>query len=182
MTLQSETKSTNDVAYIAETLVKERVQTIPGVSTVRIFGEKRYAMRLLLDPDRLTANGVTPEDVQSALSRENIDLPAGRIEGRDTEMGLRTLALLSTPAEFNRMTLRTENGRTIVLEDVGRAELSAENLRTGVKRLGGPLVGGAVIPQPNTNAIAIAGEVYRRLEQIKLGLPPERTAGSRQAL
>jgi multidrug efflux pump len=176
MTLQSETKSTNDVAHIAETLVKERVQTIPGVSTVRIFGEKRYAMRLLLDPDRMTANGITPGDVQSALSRENIDLPAGRIEGRDTEMGLRTLALLSTPAEFNRMTLRSENGRTIVLEDVGRAELSAENLRTGVKRLGVPLVGVAIIPQPNTNAIAIADEFYRRLEQIKLVLPPEYTA------
>jgi multidrug efflux pump len=176
MTLQSETKSTNDVAYIAETLVKERVQTIPGVSTVRIFGEKRYAMRLLLDPDRLTANGVTPEDVQSALERENVDLPAGRIEGRDTEMGLRTLALLSTPEEFNRMTLRQENGRTVVLEDVGRAELSAENLRTGVKRLGVPMVGVAVIPQPNTNAIAIADEFYERLEQIKLVLPPEYTA------
>jgi len=176
MTIQSETKSIIDVAYIAETLVKERVQTIPGVSTVRIFGEKRYAMRLLLDPDRMTANGVTPSDVQAALSRENVDLPAGRIEGSDTEMGLRTLALLSTPEEFNRLTLRTENGRTIVLEDVGRAELSAENLRTGVKRLGVPLVGVAIIPQPNTNAIAIADEFYERLEQIKLVLPPEYTA------
>src|SRR5690606_22272577 len=96
LTLKSETKSIFDVAYVADTLVKERVQTIPGVSTVRIFGDKRYAMRLLLDPDRMAAHGVTPLDVQAALTRENVDLPGGRIEGIDTEMGLRTLARLST--------------------------------------------------------------------------------------
>jgi multidrug efflux pump len=176
MTLRSETKSIYDVAYVADTLVKERVQTIPGVSAVRIFGEKRYAMRLLLDADRMAAHGVTPGDVQAALDEQNVDLPAGRLEGRDTEMGLRTLARLGTPEEFNRMTIRNENGRTIVLEDVGRAELSAENLRTGVKQLGVPMVGVAVIPQPNTNAIAIADEFYERLIDIKRALPPEYSA------
>lgn len=176
LTLKSETKSIYDVAYIADTLVKERVQTIPGVSTVRIFGDKRYAMRLLLDADRMAAHGVTPLDVQGALQRENIDLPAGRLEAADTEMGLRTLARLTTPDEFNRLTIRAENGRLITLEDVGRAELLAENMRTGMREYGTPLVGVAVIPQPNTNAIAIADEFYRRLEQIQEVLPPEYTA------
>ncbi|HYJ10520.1 MAG TPA: efflux RND transporter permease subunit, partial [Polyangiaceae bacterium] len=173
MTLRSETKSIYDVAYVADTIVKERVQTIPGVSTVRIFGDKRYAMRLLLNPERMAAHGVTPGDVQAAVARENVDLPAGRLEGGSTEMGLRSLARLSTPEEFNRLTIRSENGRVITLSDVGRAELSAENLRTGIKRLGVPLVGVALIPQPNTNAIAIADEFYRRLEEIKRVLPRE---------
>jgi hydrophobe/amphiphile efflux-1 (HAE1) family protein len=173
MTLQSESKSIYDVAYVADTIVKERVQTIPGVASVRIFGDKRYAMRLSLNPERMTAHGVTPGDVQAALARENVDLPAGRLEGGDTEMGLRSLARLSTPEEFNALTIRSENGRIIRLSDVGRAELSAENLRTGVKQAGVLLVGVALIPQPNTNAIAIADEFYKRLEQIKRILPPE---------
>jgi multidrug efflux pump len=176
MTIKSETKDIYEVAYIADTLVKERVQTIPGVSTVRLFGDKRYAMRLLLDADAMTAHGVTPNDVQTALERENVDLPAGRLEATQTEMGLRTLARLSTPEEFNRMTLRMDNGRRITLQDVGRAELSAENLRTGLRQLGVPMIGVAVIPQPNTNAIAIADEFYRRLEEIQRLLPPEYTA------
>ncbi len=173
MTLQSEQMSIYDVAYVADTVVKERVQTIPGVASVRIFGDKRYAMRLLLDPDRMAAHGVTPSDVQAALARENVDLPAGRLEGESTEMGLRSLSRLSTPDEFNRLTIRNQNGRSITLQDIGRAELSAENLRTGVKRLGVPIVGVALIPQPNTNAIAIADEFYARFEGIKQALPPE---------
>jgi multidrug efflux pump len=173
MTVQSESKSIYDVAYVADTLIKERVQTIPGVSTVRIFGDKRYAMRLLLDSERMAAHGVTPLDVQAAVERENVDLPAGRVEGADTEIGVRMLARLTTPDEFSRMTIRQQNGRRIVMEDIGRVELSAENLRSGVKQVGVPMVGVAIIPQPNTNAIEIADEFYRRLEEIKQVLPPE---------
>jgi multidrug efflux pump len=173
LTVSSDTKSIFDVAHIADTLIKERVQTIPGVSTVRIFGDKRYAIRLLLDPDKMTAQGVVPQDIQEAVDRENVDLPAGRFEGRSTEMGLRTAARLTTPEEFNHLTLKAENGRTITLSDVGRAELSAEDIRSGVKRGGRPMIGVAVIPQPNTNAIAIADEFYARLDGIKKVLPPE---------
>lgn len=176
LTLRSETKSIHDVAYIADSIIKERVQTIPGVASVRIFGDKRYAMRLLLDPNRMAAYSVTPSDVQAALTRENVDLPAGRLEGTETEMGLRALSRLTKPEEFERLTIRSEGGRIITLADVGRAELSAENLRSGVRQLGVPMVGVAVIPQPNTNAIAIADEFYKRLEQIKRVLPPEYTA------
>lgn len=173
LTVQSDTKSIFDVAHIADTVIKERVQTIPGVSTVRIFGDKRYAIRLLLDPDRMSAQGIIPQDVQAAVERENVDLPAGRFEGSSTEIGLRTAARLTTPEEFNHLTLKTEGGRTITLSDVGRAELSAEDIRSGVKRDGRPMIGVAVIPQPNTNAIAIADEFYARLEGIKAVLPPE---------
>jgi len=173
LTLKSKTKSIYDVAYVADTLVRERVQTIPGVSTVRIFGDKRYAMRLFLDPARLAAYGLTPLDVQAALERENVDLPTGRLEGPATEIGVRALSRLVTVEDFNRLTLASIGGRTITLSDVGRAELSAEDLRSGVREKGVPMVGVAVLPQPNTNAIAIADEFYKRLEVIERLLPPE---------
>jgi len=173
LTLKSKTKSIYDIAYVADTLVRERVQTIPGVSTVRIFGDKRYAMRLFLDPARLAAYGLTPLDVQAALERENVDLPTGRLEGPSTEVGVRALSRLTTVDEFNRLTLASVGGRTVTLADVGRAELSAEDLRSGVRERGVPAVGVAVVPQPNTNAIAIADEFYRRLEVIERLLPPE---------
>jgi len=173
LTLKSKTKSIYDVAYIADTLVRERVQTIPGVSTVRIFGDKRYAMRLFLDPARLAAYGLTALDVQAALERENVDLPTGRLEGPVTEVGVRALSRLVTVEDFNRMTLASLGGRTITLSDVGRAELSAEDLRSALRERGVPMVGVAVVPQPNTNAIAIADEFYRRLEVIERLLPPE---------
>jgi multidrug efflux pump len=173
LTLRSETKSINEVAYVADTIVKDRVQTIPGVASVRIFGDKRYAMRLILDADRMAAERVTAADIQAALQRENVDLPAGRLEGANTEMGLRSLARLSSPEEFNDLILRNEQDRIIRLSDVGRAELSAENLRTGVRYLGVPMIGVAIIPQPNTNAIAIADAFYKRLSEIQRVLPPE---------
>ena len=173
LTLRSETKSIYEVAYMADTVVKERVQTLPGVASVRIFGDKRYAMRLILDPDRMAAQSITPGDIQAALLRENVDLPAGRLEGASTEMGLRSLARLSTVQEFNDLILRSQDGRILRLSDVGRAELSAENLRTGVRYLGVPMIGVAIIPQPNTNAIAIADAFYARLQEIQRVLPPE---------
>jgi multidrug efflux pump len=176
LTLRSETKNILDVAYIADTVIKERVQTIPGVASVRIFGDKRYAMRLSLDADRMAAHGVTASDIQAAIQRENVDLPAGRLEGASTEMGLRSLARLSTPEEFNALTIKSERGRILRLSDVGRAELGPENMRTGMRYLGVPMVGVAIIPQPNTNAIAIADEFYRRLDEIQRVLPPEYTA------
>ncbi len=176
LTLKSDTKSILDVAYVADTLIKDRIQTIPGVASVRIFGDKRYAMRLVLDASRLAAHEVTIQDVESAFLREGIDLPAGRIEGADTEMGLRTLTRLTTEEEFNRLHIRAADGRLITLEDVGRAELGPENVRTGVRQYGEQIVGVAVIPQPNTNAIAIADEVYERLEEIQRTLPKEYVA------
>jgi multidrug efflux pump len=173
LALTSETKSILEVSDLADRLVRERMETIPGVSSVRIFGEKRYAMRLWMDPVKLATHGITPGDVQAALDRENVDLPAGRIEGETTELSLRALGRLDTTEEFGDLILKRENGRQILFRDVGYAELGAENLRTGNKSDLLYRIGVAIIPQPNTNAIAIADEFYKRFEQVKLELPDD---------
>jgi multidrug efflux pump len=173
ISVQSPSRSILEVNDFADRVVKERIQTIPGVSNVRIFGEKRWAMRLWLDPVRLAAHGLTPLDVQAALVTQNVDLPSGRLEGSAVEMSLRTAGRLETEADFDAMVLKRESGRQITLRDVGFAELGAANLRSGNKSGGVPVIGVAVIPQPNTNAIAIADEFYRRLEEIERAAPPD---------
>ncbi len=173
VTVRSDTKSILEVSNVADTLIKERVQTIPGVSFVRIFGEKRYSMRLWLDADKMAAHRVTPQDVQRSLAAQSVDLPSGRIEGDATELGVRTSAQLTTPAEFNRITIRAGSDRPITLEDVGFAELGPLNTRFGLKAQGNRMVGVAVVPQPNTNAIAIADEFYKRMEEIERDLPED---------
>jgi len=175
LTLQSDTRDTKELSAIADTLIRDRVQTIPGVASVRIFGERRYALRLVLDPDRMTQHDITPSEVQAALARENVELPAGSAEGVETEIGLRADASMSTPAEFERMVIRTPDGRAVRFEDIGRAYLGAENEKTGIKNQGVPMVGVAVIPQPNSNAVAITDEFYKRLEQIKKVVPADCT-------
>ncbi len=173
LTVRSETRSVTEISNIADTLIKERVQTIPGVSTVRIFGEKRYAMRMWLDADRMAAHGVTAGDLGRAVEEQNVELPSGRVEGRNTELGVRTEGRLERPEQFDNITIRTENGRHIRFGDVGSTELGAQNLRFGLKEDRVPMIGVAVIPQPNTNAIAIADEFNRRLVEIKKDIPPE---------
>jgi multidrug efflux pump len=172
-TLMSDVRDRTELSDIADTLIRDRVQTIPGVAFVRIFGERRYAMRLTLDPVAMARNDVTPAEVQQALARENVELPAGSIEGVHTEMGLRADASISNPEGFMRMVIKSVDGRPIRFEDIGRAQLGSENQRTGVKRLGVPMVGIALIPQPNSNAIAIADEYYKRIESIKTVLPAD---------
>lgn len=173
LTVRSDAHDILEVNNVADTLIKERVQTIPGVSTVRIFGEKRYAMRLWLSADKMAAHKVTPGDVQRALAGANVELPSGRVEGKYTELAVNTKGRLLTPAEFDQIPIRSEGARTIRLEDVGRAELGPLNTRGSLKEGGQSMIGVAIIPQPNTNAIAIADEFYRRLEQIKKEIPPE---------
>jgi multidrug efflux pump len=173
VSVQSASRPLLEVSDFADRVLKERVQTIPGVSNVRIFGEKRWAMRLWLDPLRLAAHGITPLDVQEALERQNVDLPSGRLEGSAVELSLRTAGRLETEEDFESMILREDGGRQILLRDVGWAELGAEELRSGNKSEGVPVVGVAVIPQPNTNAIAIADEFYRRLDEIRAVAPDD---------
>ncbi len=171
VTLSSERESILDVTHTADSMVKTRLETIPGVASVRIFGEKRYSMRLVLDPRRMAAHGITPSDIASAVERENVDLPAGRLEGTSTEVGMRADSRLNTPDAFHRMIVKTGGARPIIFEDVGRAELAPEDRRTALRELGVPLVGVAVIPQPNSNAIAIADEFNARLADIRSVLP-----------
>jgi multidrug efflux pump len=173
VSVQSPARSLLEISDFADRILRERIQTIPGVSNVRIFGEKRWAMRLWLDPLRLAAHGITPLDVQEALARQNVDLPSGRLEGSAVELSLRTAGRLDTEEDFEAMILKEDSGRQVLLRDVGYAELGAENLRSGAKVGGAPVVNVAVVPQPNTNAIAIADEFHRRLAEIRRGAPED---------
>jgi multidrug efflux pump len=172
MTVQSETHDLLQLSAIANDIFKERLQTIPGVSEVRIWGEKKYSMKLLIDPSRLAAYGLTPVDIRNALLRENVELPTGRVEGYSTELTIRTLGRLTTPTEFNDLIIKETDGSSVRLSDVGRAVLAPENERTLLRGNGGiPMVAVAIVPQPGSNHIAIADEFYHRVEQIKGDLP-----------
>ena len=119
LNIQSDRRSLLELTDIADNIFKERLQTINGVSEIRIWGSKRYAMRLWIDPEKLAAYDLTPLDVQNALRRENIELPSGSIEGVNTELTVRTKGRLVTPEEFNNLTLKEENGRIVRFRDVG---------------------------------------------------------------
>ena len=169
----SDERSLLELSEIAELTVKERLQTIPGVSAVAIWGEKRWAMRLWLDPVKLAGYELTPLDVRNAINRENIELPSGRLEGLTTELSIRTLGLMSSPEEFNNLIIKQSGDQVVRFMDVGRAELGPEDERGIMKRDGVPMVGTAIIPQPGSNHIEIADEVYRRLDYIQKDLPDD---------
>lgn len=173
LNVKSDSRNTLQLTDIANNVFKERLQTINGVSSVQIWGEKKYSMRLWLDPVRLRAYSVAPIEIRNALSRENVELPSGRIEGDNTELTVRTSSRLNTIDDFNNLIIREEKGKTIRLSDVGYAELGPENQRTVLKRDGIPMVGVVLVPQPGANNIAIADEFYKRVEQIKRDLPSD---------
>lgn len=159
-----------ELSEIAELTFKEQLQTISGISAVMIWGEKRYAMRIWLDPAKLAGYQMTPLDVRNAILRENVELPAGRIEGTATELTIRALGLMTTPQEFNSLILRQTGDQIVRVSDIGRAELGPEDLRGIAKINGIPMVMTVLIPQPGANHIDIVDEVYRRLEYIQKDL------------
>lgn len=173
ITVQSELRSLLELTEIAELTVKERLQTIQNVSSVAIWGENRYAMRLWLDPVKMAAYKTTPMEIKAALDRENIELPAGSIEGDDIERSIRTLGLMLTPEEFNNLIIKEDDYRIVRFGDVGFAELDAENRKNILRRNGIPMVSTVIIPQPGANQIDIADEVRIRLEQMKKDLPED---------
>jgi multidrug efflux pump len=173
LNIKSDTRDLLELSDIAQRTFKERVQTIAGVSEVWIWGEKRYSMRLWMDPVKLAAYQITPVDVRNALRRENIELPTGRIEGKNTELTIRTLGRLNTVEEFNNLIIKESNGRLVRFSDIGRAELYPENDRSILKRDGIPMVGIVLVPQPGANQIEIVDEFYKRVEQIKKDLPED---------
>ncbi|HPI39060.1 MAG TPA: efflux RND transporter permease subunit, partial [Ignavibacteriaceae bacterium] len=158
---------------IANRIFKERLQTIPGVSQIQIWGEKRYSMRIWIDPVKLSSYKLTPLDVSNALSNENIELPSGRIEGKNTELTIRTRGLLKTDEEFNNLIIKQVNGSFVRLKDIGYAQIGPENERTILRLDGIPMVGVVLIPQPGSNHINIADEFYKRIEVIKKDLPED---------
>lgn len=166
-----------ELTLIAENIFKERVQTIQGVSSVQVWGSKRYSMRLWMDPDKLAAYKLTPLDVLNAVGRDNVELPSGRVEGAETELTVRTIGRINTPQEYNNLIVKEDGDIIVRFRDIGRAELAPENERTILKRNGVPMVGIAVVTQPGSNNIEIADAFYQRIEQIKKDLPADIEVG-----
>lgn len=171
MTIRSDRRPPTELSDYAENVIAERLQTIPGVSNVQIWGQKKYAMRLWLDPQRMAALGVTPADVRAALDQQNIELPGGKIEGNRTELNINTRAKLKTVKDFERLIIRQTGAGTIYFSDLGRAELGAENETTILRQSGVPMIALAIVPQPGANYIDIANEFYKRFDALKRELP-----------
>lgn len=178
MTVQSDQRSLLELTEIGNNLFKERFQTIPGVSGINIWGEKRYSMKLFMDPVKMAAQGITPSDVRNALTNANVELPTGKIEGDATELTIRTVGRIETVEEFNDLIIRERNGFVTRFRDIGKAELRPENERSLLRGNGGiAMIGIAVTPQPGANYIAISEEFYKRLENIKKELPADLKLG-----
>ncbi len=174
ITVQSKKRGLLELSQIGNNIFKERLQTIPGVSSIRIWGEKKYAMRLELDPVKMRSLNVTPQDIKLALASQNIELPSGRIEGKETELTVRTVGRLYTPEDFNELILLERDNSLIRLKDVGSARIGAEAERTLLRGNGIiPMVGIALQPQPGSNYIDIVDEAFRRIEIMKKDLPPD---------
>ncbi len=173
LNVNSDRRNLLELTQVAENIFKEQLQTIPGVSEIRIWGSRQYSMRLWMDPLKLAAYKLTPLDIQQALERENVELPSGRIEGMVTELSVRTMGRLTTPEEFNELIISEDQGRTIRFGDIGYAELGAQNQRTVLKRDGIPMVGVVAIPLPGSNQLSIAEELFLRLDRIEQDLPED---------
>jgi len=173
LTVSSNTRNITQINDYAENVLQEALQTIPGVSAINLQGQRQYAMRLWIDPNKLSALGVTATDISAALAQENVELPAGKISGNNTEVTVRALGKLVTEKDFNNLIIRADSNRVIRLSDVGYAVLGSANEETAFKESGILQVGLAVIPQPGANYVQIAKDFYVRLAQVKKDLPPD---------
>lgn len=174
LNVSSDDRNLLELNEIGDRIFRNRLQTIPGVARVDIWGSREYAMRLWLDPNRLAAYQLTPLDVRNALAAANVDLPSGRLDAEYLELGVRTLSRLGDdPAAFERIILKSGDEGTVYLADVAHVELGALNERTVLKRNGVPMIGVVIRPQVGANEIEIADEFYRRVEQIKADLPAD---------
>lgn len=175
MTIQSEKRDPLELSKFAENVFKERIQTIPGVSSVQIWGQKRYSMRLWMDPIKLASLKLAPSDVLQAVNRENVELPSGRVEGRSTELTVRTMGRLSTVEDFDNLIVKENGDQVVRFKDIGHAQLYPENDRTILRRDGTPGVAIAVVAQPGANNIDISDRLNKKIEQIKRDLPEDIT-------
>lgn len=173
MTVQSNTRNQLQVSDYASNVLLEKLQTIPGVSTVQIWGEKKYAMRLWVDPMKLAAYNLAFTDIQNALNRENVELPAGKVYGNNTELTVKTFGRLTTEDDFQDLIIKSGNNQEVRLRDVASAVLGPENEETILKESGVPMVALAITPQPGSNYVEIADEFYKRYEQIKKEVPED---------
>ncbi|MBV7531747.1 efflux RND transporter permease subunit [Chitinophaga sp. sic0106] len=173
MTVQSNTRNQLEVTEYGTNVLLEKLQTIPGVSQIQIWGEKRYAMRIWMNPAKLSSYSLTPSDVQAALQRENVELPSGKIAGNATDFTVRTFGRLVSEEDFNNLIIRNVNGSEIRIRDIGQAVLGPENEETVLKESGVPMIALALIPQPGSNYVAIADEFFKRYEQLKQEVPED---------
>nr|MCU0368852.1 efflux RND transporter permease subunit [Cyclobacteriaceae bacterium] len=173
LTLTSDKRDLLEISRIAELYFKERIQTIPGVSSVGIWGQRRYSMRLWMDPSKLASLKLAPSDVLQAVNRENVELPSGRVEGQNTELTVRTMGRLSTEDDFNNLIIKEDGDNIVRFSDVGYAKLGPENDRTILRRDGVPGCAIAVVAQPGANNIDISERLQVKLAQIQRDLPPD---------
>ncbi|EKD31697.1 MAG: hypothetical protein ACD_77C00272G0010 [uncultured bacterium] len=173
VTLQSETRDIIDLSEFAEVNFKERLQTISGVSSVGIWGSKRYSVRMRMDPLLLAAYKITPLDVRQAVTRENVELPSGSVEGSTMELTVRTLGRLKDIDDFNNLIIAKSGERIVRFSDIGVAEVDAENTRSILKRNGVPMVSCNLVPQPGANYINIVDEAKKAIEELKKSLPED---------
>ncbi|TZF84046.1 efflux RND transporter permease subunit [Pedobacter sp. BS3] len=173
LTAQSSTRNIMDLSDYAENVIAQQLQTIAGVSSVYIYGQKRYAMRLWIDPMKLASMGLTVQDVRNALDQQNVELPSGKLTGQNTELTIKTLGNMSTPDQFDNLIIKTDGSNIIRFSDVGRAEYGPENLETSLSESGIPMVGLAIIPQPGSNYLDISEAVNKRFELLKNELPKD---------
>lgn len=177
ITLSSKTRDIINLSEFAEVNFKERLQTISGVSSVGVWGSKRYSVRMRMDPLLLAAYKITPLDVRQAVSRENVELPSGMIEGSTMELTVRTLGRLRTIEDFNNLIISRSGDRVVRFSDIGTAEVDAENTRSILKINGVPMVAIALVPQPGANYINIVDAAKTSIEELKKSLPEDIEVG-----
>jgi HAE1 family hydrophobic/amphiphilic exporter-1/multidrug efflux pump len=173
MTIQSDTRNALELSDYAENIIGPRLETIPGVSGVQIWGQKKYAMRLWIDPIKLASYGCTVSDVKNALNQQNVELPSGKLTGNNTELTVKTVGNLSKPEEFNNIIIKTNGEKTVRFSDIGAAVLGPENVETKMSQSGLPLVGVAVVPLPGANYLDISTAFYKKFETLKKELPKD---------
>ncbi|MGL2964886.1 efflux RND transporter permease subunit [Flavobacterium sp. RSB2_4_14] len=173
MTVQSDTRNPLELSDFAENVIAQRLETIPGVSGVQIWGQKRYAMRLWIDPIKLASYGCTVSEVRDALNKQNVELPSGKITGANTELTVKTVGNLSNVEEFNNIIIRSDGEKIVRFSDIGNAVLGPENLETKMTQSGLPLVGVAIVPLPGANYLDISEQFYKEFEKLKKDLPKD---------
>lgn len=173
MTVQSDNKNILELSDYAENVIAQRIETIPGVSGVQIWGQRRYAMRLWIDPLKLASYGLTVADVRAALLAQNIELPSGKLTGKNTELTVKTLGNLNTEEQFNNIIIMADGEKLVQLSDIGRASLEGENMETKMSDSGQPMVAVAVVPQPGTNYLEIADAFYAEYDKLQKDLPED---------
>ncbi|HLN72875.1 MAG TPA: efflux RND transporter permease subunit, partial [Prolixibacteraceae bacterium] len=170
MALQSETKGLLELSDYAENVLQNKFQTIPEVSGVNIIGQKRPAMRLWIDPDKLNAYHIAFNDITNVLNRENVETPSGKIYGNNTELTIRAMGRLTTEKDFQDLIIREDANGIVRLSDLAKVELGPENYESSWRVNGVNAVGLAITPQPGANYINISDEFNKRLKEVESGL------------